>query len=102
MNSGKTELVFEWNRNKAEKNERKHKVSFEEAKTVFSDPCLITFPDEFHVDIEDRCISIGVSTHNRILCVVHTEHTTTEQINIRIISCRKASASERKYYEEER
>ncbi len=41
-------LIFEWDENKARQNRRKHKVSLEEAKTVFNDPLLITFPDEYH------------------------------------------------------
>ena len=50
------ELVFEWDRSKAQKNITKHKVSFEEAKTVFNDPFLITFPDEYHSENEERLI----------------------------------------------
>ena len=102
MNSGKAELVFEWDRNKAEKNIRTHKISFEEAKTVFNDPFLITFSDDYHSVVEDRCISVGTSSDNRILCVIHTEHITAEKVIIRIISCRKATRPERKTYEEER
>lgn len=97
------ELVFEWNADKARANLRKHKVSFEEAKTLFNDPFLVTFPDEFHSDTEERCISIGYSTRERVLLVVHTEHQGAEEtVIIRIISCRKATRSERKVYEEEK
>ena len=97
------ELIFEWNANKARANLRKHQVSFEEAKTLFNDPFLITFPDEFHSDSEGRYISIGYSTRGRILLVVHTEYQEPEEtVVIRIISCRKATASERKVYEEEK
>ena len=95
------ELIFEWDRNKASKNLRIHKVKFEEAKTVFNDPFLITFFDEHHSETEDRYISIGNSVNNRLLLVVHTEQIKKETINIRIISCRKATNSERKSYEEE-
>jgi len=102
MNSCKRELVFEWDRIKAEKNIRKHRISFEEAKTLFNDPFLITFPDEYHSENEERFISIGISAGNRILLVIHTEHIKTEKIIIRIISCRKATASERKVYEKEK
>lgn len=69
--------------------------------TVFSDPLMTTFPDEYHSENEDRCISIGTSINNRILLIVHTEQTTTEKIVIRIISCRKATISEVRLYEEE-
>ena len=59
---------------KAKANLSKHMVSFEEAKTIFNDPLLITFPDEGHSETEDRLISIGRSTINRILLAVHTEN----------------------------
>ncbi len=95
------EFIFEWDANKASVNLQKHKVGFEEAQTVFIDPFLITFPDEFHSKSEDRFISIGMSTRERVLLVVHTERKeTTNSIGIRIISCRKATPSERKIYEE--
>ncbi len=93
-------LIFEWDRNKAEKNITKHKVSFEEAKTVFNDPFLVTFPDEYHSDNEERWISIGMSLNNRILIVVHTEIIENDTMIIRIINSRKALKSERKFYEE--
>ena len=95
------ELIFEWDANKARANLRKHKVSFEEAKTLFSDPFLVTFPDEFHSGSKERYISIGYSTRERVLLVVHTEHQETEEtVVIRVISCRKATPSERRVYEE--
>ncbi|MEO7673257.1 MAG: BrnT family toxin [Pyrinomonadaceae bacterium] len=54
-------LKFEWDRNKGRSNFRKHNVTFDEARTIFSDEFVITFPDDFHSQIEDRFISIGVS-----------------------------------------
>lgn len=95
------ELVFLWDANKARVNLRKHKVSFDEAKSIFNDPLQLTFPDEQHSDVEDRHISIGISSRGKVLLVVHTEKNETENILvIRIISCRKATASERRIYEE--
>lgn len=95
------ELVFEWDENKAKANLQNHDISFNEAKTVFNDPSLITFPDEIHSLDEERFISIGASNINRVLLVVHTEIETTEnEILIGIISCRKPTVSERKFYEE--
>jgi len=80
---------------------RKHKVTFDEAKTVFNDPLMITFPDEWHSTTEERQISIGLSASRRLLLVVHTgREETASSIVIRIISCRKATASERRTYEE--
>ncbi len=95
------ELIFEWDENKAKTNLQKHNISFDEAKTIFNDPLLITFPDDFHSDDEERLISIGVSTDNRTLLVVHTEQDRSEnEIIIRIISCRKATSSERETYDQ--
>jgi uncharacterized protein len=94
-------LLFEWDANKAQLNRRNHQISFEEAKTIFNDPLLVTFPDDFHSDREERLISIGTSATSRVLLVVHTER---EQLDntlvIRLISARKATAAERQVYEE--
>jgi len=89
-------LTFEWDENKAKENLRKHKASFEEAKTVFDDPFLMTYPDPDHSEIEPRYLSVGSSSTGRVLIVIHTDR----GANTRIISCRKATTSERKYYEE--
>jgi uncharacterized protein len=95
------ELIFEWDKNKASANLRKHKVSFDEAKTIFADELLVTFPDEIHSENEERFISIGTSANSRILLLVHTENDFIEnKIVIRIISCRKATNLERKIYEQ--
>lgn len=95
------DLIFEWNETKARQNFRKHRVSFEEAKTIFNDPRLITFPDEHHSTEEERYLNIGFSARDRILLVVHTEREEiAETIVIRLISCRRATALERKTYEE--
>lgn len=94
------ELIFEWDKNKAKSNLQRHKVSFDEAKTVFADDLLITFQDDLHSDTEQRFISIGYSTKSRVLLVVHTEnHLEEDRIIIRIMSCRKATASEKEIYE---
>jgi len=89
-------LVFEWDSRKAAANERKHGVSFEEAKTVFTDEFarLITDPD--HSEDEDRFILLGTSIHSRLLVVCHCVR---EDEAIRIISARKADKQERKAYE---
>ena len=95
-------LIFEWNANKARSNLNKHKVSFEEAKTLFNDPFLITFADEHHSEREERYLSIGCSARGRILLVVHTEHKEDDSLTVRLISCRKATPSERRTYEEDK
>ncbi len=95
------EIIFEWDASKAQSNLRKHKIAFEEAQTIFADPFLITFTDEFRSHNEERFISIGMSTRAHVLLAVHTErHEAGERIVIGIISCRKATSSERKIYEE--
>ncbi len=95
------EFIFEWDENKARMNQYKHKISFEEARTLFNDPCLLTYRDEHHSRTEERCISVGSSSRGRVLLLVHTEREQTENsLTIRIISCRKATATERRTYEE--
>ena len=89
-------LRFEWDEEKAKANLKKHRVSFEEATTVFLDPFSMTIPDPDHSVEEQRFIDIGSSDKGRVLVVVYTERGS----NIRIISCRKATPSERTLYEE--
>lgn len=90
------ELRFGWDEEKAKKNLKNHKISFEEAKTVFNDPFLLTFSDPDHSVEEQRYVSIGKSSKGRIVIVIHTDRND----NIRIISSRKATKSERKSHEE--
>jgi uncharacterized DUF497 family protein len=88
-------MQFEWDREKAKKNLRKHRVSFEEAMTVFSDPLSATFDDPDHSDDEERLITIGYSSRSRLLVVSHTERGKI----IRIINVRPTTAHERKKHE---
>lgn len=90
------DLGFEWDAAKARANAWKHHVTFEEAVSVFTDPLLVTFPDTEHSELEERLISIGWSDHGRILLIIHTERVDV----IRLISCRKATAAERRIYEQ--
>lgn len=94
-------IIFEWDKLKASRNLRKHKVSFDEASEVFKDPRGVTYRDEFHSDDEERQITIGMSVSQRVLLVVHTEtERRPDSVIIRIISSRKASPQEREVYEE--
>ena len=96
-----SELPCDWDEGKAQEHPRKHRVSCLEAKTAFNDPLLVSFPDDEHSDYEERLISIGLSTRNRTLLVVHTERGYEgNALVIRLISCRKATSGERKVYEE--
>lgn len=94
--------MFQWNETKAITNLRKHKVSFEEARSVFYDEFAIQFFDEENSESEDRFILLGRSNESRILIVCHCERTQGKKDKgetIRIISARKATKNERKYYE---
>ncbi len=90
------DLNFEWDADKAAANLKKHKISFEEAKTIFADPYSITIDDPSHSVEEHRFADIGASLNEKILVVAYTER----ERRIRIISCRKATKAERKIYEE--
>ncbi len=89
-------LVFEWDDDKAKENKRKHGVSFEEAQSVFFDDQALQFWDEPHSTKEDRFLMLGLSNKLRILLVVHCFRETDS--TIRIISARKATKNEMKYY----
>ena len=89
-------LVIEWDGEKARQNARKHRVSFEEVATVFSDPLSLTIDDPLHSIREVRFVTVGLSSRGRLLVVAHTERGDT----IRIISARRATRSERNSYEE--
>ena len=89
-------VYFEWNEDKARSNLLKHKVSFDEAKSIFDDPFYIDFYDPDHSDDEERYIIIGRSHKHRLLFVSYTERGT----NIRLISAREATRKEKEIYGE--
>ena len=66
-------LIFEWDEEKAVYNKKKHKISFEEASTVFSDLLSLTIPDPLHSEDENRLVIIGQSAKQLLLVVVHVE-----------------------------
>lgn len=88
-------MQFEWDPEKAERNVRKHRVSFDEAVTVFYDPLSATFDDPDHSVGERRFITVGYSAQGRLLAVSHTERGKA----VRIISARPATRHERKRHE---
>ena len=93
-------MKFEWDENKNKTNIRKHRVSFEEAETVFEDKNAVYDYDKTHSKYEDRFIVIGISEeYNRKLTVCHCYRSTNDEI-IRIISARRATKNEIKIYEE--
>ncbi len=89
-------MEFEWNPDKAALNLEKHGVSFQEAATVFNDPLSMTFPDPDHSIGESRYVIIGLSRFGQLLVVAHTDR----DAKVRIISARKATRQERKFYEQ--
>lgn len=89
-------IEFEWDAAKANTNRTKHGVSFEEAKSVFFDDYAQQFFDDEHSEHEERFIMLGLSSRLRLLIVCHCERTAGV---IRIISARKATDNERRYYE---
>ena len=90
-------MVFKWDSSKAATNVRKHGVDFHEAATVLNDALSTTYPDADHSStVEARFVTIGMSERNQILVVAHTERNNT----VRIITARRATRSERKFYEE--
>ncbi len=91
------ELAFEWDENKARSNRQKHRVTFEEACTVFRDPLALTFADDDHSPFEKRELIIGSSILGTLILASFTE---ISRGRIRIINARKATRHEKKDYEE--
>ena len=90
-------IKFEWNEAKATSNQIKHGVSFEEARSVFVDEYAVQFYDESHSQLEeDRFLLLGHSVESRLLLVCHCERMDGKVI--RIISARKSTKSESKFY----
>ncbi len=96
MTSRATEFTVEWDESKNLLNHKKHRVSFEEAATVFADPFEITIEDPDHSFVEPRFISIGESFKRRLLVVSYTERSD----RIRIINARPPNRRERRAYQE--
>ncbi len=89
-------MKFEWDPAKAASNLRRHRVAFTEAATVFADTLSVTIYDPDHSKTEERWIIMGRSKEGRLLMVAHTDRGG----QIRIISARELTKSEREAYEE--
>jgi hypothetical protein len=89
-------MDFEWDPKKADRNKRKHGIPFQEGTSIFGDPLAITFADPDHSEHEERYITFGRSTQNRLLVVSHADC----ENKTRIISARLMTRKERKIYEE--
>lgn len=90
------DITFEWDEWKNRENKRKHKVSFEEAQTVFLDENAIRYFDPDHSEDEDRFIMLGMSFTLRVLVVCHCHR--QDDAVIRIVSARKADKREQSDY----
>jgi uncharacterized DUF497 family protein len=90
---------FEWDTKKACMNVIKHKVTFEEAATIFKDPKALTMYDKEHSDNEDRWITMGFGNNGRLLTMVHTYNELNDnEVIIRLISARKSTKNETNKY----
>ncbi len=89
-------IRFIWDENKSQSNKQKHKVSFEEAQSVFLDENAIRFYDPDHSEDEDRFLMLGLSFTLRVLVVSHCYR--ESDTVIRIISARKADKKEQACY----
>lgn len=90
-------MEFEWDRNKAKYNLRKHRVSFEEATSVFDDVLAVVYEDPDHSVHERRFLMIGTSVRRRLLYISFADR----DPRIRLISARMLTRREKKLYEEE-
>ena len=90
-------IKFEWDENKNSINKKKHKISFEEAQTVFYDSEALVIDDPDHSDTEERFIIMGISSRANLLVVCHCMRENDSVI--RLISARKATKTEAKQYE---
>ena len=88
-------MRFTWNSRKAEENQRKHGVTFEDAATVFDDVLSSTVVDPDHSEGEERLLTFGVAASGKALVVAHSEQGDT----IRIIPSREMTRQERRAYE---
>jgi uncharacterized DUF497 family protein len=91
-------MIFEWDENKAKINYTKHKVTFEEAQTVFYDENALLLADEKHSNEEDRFILMGMSSMMNTLLVCFCKRSSNNNEIIRIISSRKANKKEIEHY----
>ncbi len=89
-------LTFVWDEKKDRANQRKHRISFAEARTVFYDENAREYADPDHSEIEERFILLGISSRLRVLVVCHC-YRESESV-IRIISARRAQRSEEETY----
>ena len=90
-----TQMSFEWDPGKARLNSRKHGIHFADAVAVLEDERALTTRDPYSSD-EERWVTLGLDVQGRLLVVVYT----LRGGRVRMISARKATARERRRYED--
>lgn len=90
-------MDFEWDPKKAKSNLLKHRVSFEEAATVFEDALAVIYEDPDHSAHERRYLIVGTSNRGRLLHIAFADRGE----RIRIINARKVTKKEREFYGKE-
>ncbi|MCL2087486.1 MAG: BrnT family toxin [Oscillospiraceae bacterium] len=91
------DMLFDWDEKKSKINEKKHGITFWEATTAFGDERAQIYDDEEHSNEEERFVLLGYSESSKLLMVCHC-YRESDAVT-RIISARKATAHERKKYE---
>lgn len=95
------QLHFEWDEAKALSNVRKHGVAFLSAVTIFRDPRIVTMSDQDHSSSEERWISTGIASNGVLFVVAYRwAEVDAANVNVRIISARKATSAEQRAYQE--
>ena len=96
-----TDYEFDWDDAKTATNLRKHEVDFRDAMTVLLDPMAMTFHDIDQSQDEERWVSVGRSSSDKLLLLIHTFVATgPSNALVRIISARAATRQERQQYEQ--
>lgn len=93
-------MEFEWDPQKNERNRKRHRISFEEAREVFGDPFHLSVLDRRFTYFEERWITVGQTGRRRVAVVAHVYFDEDGAEVVRIISAREATAYERRQYEE--
>ena len=91
-------IQFEWDEKKNKLNRIKHGIWFEEVQSVFNDTFSRVFLDQSHSEEEDRFVIVGMNSSEKLLVVIHCYRESNSII--RLISARKATKKEVKFYEE--
>ena len=89
-------IKFDWDESKSRRNQKKHGLSFEEARNAFLDENALLIHDPDHSEEETRFILLGLDARLGLLVVCHV-YRDDDRI-IRIISARRASRREAEQY----